>query len=601
MNLLLLVTFAIWFHKKVSSLSELYYYLNNKRGIEVGLLRKLEKSGQRLTKLQLDKKFVNICLDFDICPAKFKFRAPNLDVYRDKRKIYGVVLRRQLEVISKNHRRAHRLYNDLRNTVVQQISLVERICLLRMLNDQFQRNAKKHEIRHNKKLLNLWKDQRFSSPECLINLSNYELNMQEKAVLHYGLKHHILPAKVRSDNIKASIEKVMNALPVMDHERHTCIDFEFRDKIKQQFYAFEKNAISTCASRRNQAWHRTLKQISLNDRIKVCKFDKGNGTVILNSHEYIEKLNVIINDHLKFKKVSTDTKTHPVIKKQKKITDEINQFLKGEIPDNVIKQLLPCGSVPGKLYGLVKVHKPNNPLRPVVSMIGTPEYQLAKWLDSYIKPNICSTYMLNSTANFLDEIHNVRINNGDICVSFDVTSLFTNIPLDETIQLIADRVYSNDAVLTPPLTKLKFIEFMKLATSGVFMFNDELYVQTDGVAMGSPLAPTLANFFMAHIENKVLSNMDENIKPKFYRRYVDDCFLIFNANQSYSNVLNIFNSAHENLAFTVEVAKDACIPFLDVEVIVCNDKIETRVFRKKTNTNVILNWMAMAPDTWKKD
>ena len=322
-----------------------------------------------------------------------------------------------------------------------------------MLNDQFQRIAKKDEIRHNKKLLNLWKDQRFSSPECLINLSSHELNMQEKAVLHYGLKHHILPPKVRSDNIKASIEKVMNALPVMDHERHKFIDFEFRDKIKQQFYAFEKNAISVCKSRRNQALHRTLKQISLNDRIKVCKFDKGNGTVILNSHEYIEKLNVIINDHLKFKKVSTDIKTHPVIKKQKKITDEINQFLKGEIPDDLIKQLVPCGSVPGKLYGLVKVHKANNPLRPVVSMIGTPEYQLAKWLDSYIKPNICSTYMLNSTANFLDEIHNARINNGDICVSFDVTSLFTNIPLDETIQLIADSVYCDDAVLNTTINK----------------------------------------------------------------------------------------------------------------------------------------------------
>ena len=81
----------------------------------------------------------------------------------------------------------------------------------------------------------------------------------------------------------------------------------------------------------------------------------------------------------------------------------------------------------------MKIHKRDNPLRPVVSMIGTPEYQLAKFLDSLIKPYIPQTYMLQSTNQFLDHLANFQFYPAHKLVSFDVSSLFTNIPLEETI------------------------------------------------------------------------------------------------------------------------------------------------------------------------
>ena len=62
------------------------------------------------------------------------------------------------------------------------------------------------------------------------------------------------------------------------------------------------------------------------------------------------------------------------------------------------------GSQPGKLYGIAKVHKTNVPLRPVVSMVGTPEYKLAKYLESLIKPHIPDTYLLRSTENFIERL-----------------------------------------------------------------------------------------------------------------------------------------------------------------------------------------------------
>ena len=77
-------------------------------------------------------------------------------------------------------------------------------------------------------------------------------------------------------------------------------------------------------------------------------------------------------------------------------------------------------------------------------MIGTPEYQLAKFLDSIIKSYIPDSYMLHSTDHFLDELNNFQFKADHKLVSFDVQSLFTNVPLDETINIIADYIYSKD-------------------------------------------------------------------------------------------------------------------------------------------------------------
>ena len=78
-------------------------------------------------------------------------------------------------------------------------------------------------------------------------------------------------------------------------------------------------------------------------------------------------------------------------------------------------------------------------MRPVVSMVGTPEYKLAKYLDNLIKPHIPDTYLLRSTENFIEKLKECPCNNKNTMVSFDVVSLFTNVPLAETIELVIER------------------------------------------------------------------------------------------------------------------------------------------------------------------
>ena len=239
-------------------------------------------------------------------------------------------------------------------------------------------------------------------------------------------------------------------------------------------------------------------------------------------------------------------------------------------------------------------------MRPVVSMIGTPEYQLAKVLDGFIKPNIPKDFMLHSTSDFIDKLKLYSIHGNETMVSFDVSSLFTNVPLLETIDIVCDYAYSDNAITTPPFKREVFRKMLILCSKGMFIYNDDWYEQVDGVAMGSPLAPSLANMFLAHIECKLLQreHTPESF-PKLYLRYVDDTFCLFECEEYYRSFLNTLNCLHPNLNFTVEVASSS-MPFLDVNVRINSDAFETSVYRKHTHTGVFLHYLATAPTAWKK-
>ena len=147
------------------------------------------------------------------------------------------------------------------------------------------------------------------------------------------------------------------------------------------------------------------------------------------------------------------------------------------------------------------------------------------------------------------------------------------------------------------MKKEVFIKLLRLANQGMFLYKDKLYQQHDGVSMGSPLAPTLANFFLAHIENKLLGKQLD-FHPKLYSRYVDDIFAVFDNSDHCTKFLDLLNSQHNNIKFTVELPSDT-IPFLDVEIRLNETGIDTWVYRKPTNTNLILNFNALCPTKWK--
>ena len=151
-------------------------------------------------------------------------------------------------------------------------------------------------------------------------------------------------------------------------------------------------------------------------------------------------------------------------------------------------------------------------------------------------------------------------------VSFDITSLYTNIPVAETINIICDKIFTNDN-LFHNFTRDDFTKILNVILSDTyFLFNNELYKQLDGIPMGNPAAPTLANIFLCNLEENLLNNCNPNFKPLFYNRYLDDTFVIFRNEQQCNSFLEYINNAHPNITFTVERQHDTKLSFLDKTV-----------------------------------
>ena len=134
---------------------------------------------------------------------------------------------------------------------------------------------------------------------------------------------------------------------------------------------------------------------------------------------------------------------------------------------------------------------------------------------------------------------------------------------------------------------MEFKELLFLATKeSYFIFKGKLYKQGDGVTTGSSLGPTLANAFLVHFERNWLQNCPPDIKTYYYRRYVDDIFVLFTSPQHLEAFRNFLNGRHANMSFTIESEKQNRMSFLDVQIIREDKTFTTSVYRKPTFSGV---------------
>ena len=186
----------------------------------------------------------------------------------------------------------------------------------------------------------------------------------------------------------------------------------------------------------------------------------------------------------------------------------------GNLSTEQYKKIKAVGSRPGILYGLCKVHKAITEVcpqfRPILSAIGTPSYKLAKFLVPKLSSVTFNEFTVKDSFAFAEEI--VHQDSKLFMGSLDVDSLFTNIPLEETINICTNLLYNNDVI--EGINKSEFKNLLSLATQeSYFIFNDVLYKQKDGVAMDR-LLDLLWQMFSCHFMksnglNSVLRNLNQ--------------------------------------------------------------------------------------------
>ena len=199
-----------------------------------------------------------------------------------------------------------------------------------------------------------------------------------------------------------------------------------------------------------------------------------------------------------------------------------------------------------------------------------------------------SKHCIKDSFTFAEFMQNLNIKDKtSFMCSFDISSLFTNVPLNETIKICANALYRSE-LNSPPFPEEVFIELMETATRTVeFSFNNEMYQQKDGVAMGSPLGPPLANIFVGFHEERLF---DCDQKPGVYFRYVDDTYTIFKTEAECDTFLKRLNGLHTALHFTFAKEENNSLPFLDALVEKSDTGFLTSVYRKPTFSGLYTQW-----------
>ncbi|XP_068738388.1 uncharacterized protein [Montipora capricornis] len=200
---------------------------------------------------------------------------------------------------------------------------------------------------------------------------------------------------------------------------------------------------------------------------------------------------------------------------------------------------------------------------------GTYNYKLPKWLEEKLKPLSVNQYTIDDALGFSKEIRKHPVLEDDILVSYDITSLFRNVPVQETINILVyialtDNWFNSMYALN--LRKNQLTQLLRMAST------DQLYEQWKGVAMASPLGPLLANVFMCHLEERL---SDNNLISPFYRRYVDDTLAIMPGLDVAESFLDTLNGLHPSIHFTMELSKNGSIPFIGMLITKNGNKLET--------------------------
>ena len=342
----------------------------------------------------------------------------------------------------------------------------------------------------------------------------------------------------------------------------------------------------------------------MNILLVIQKSDKENSIAIIDKDDYLQKIRNILSDCSKFSEVFVTNEKHLnfLVNIEKQITDLLKQLNDSQvISDTEYKKLKPRGSRFGILYGLCKIHRSliNNcpPFRAILSAIKTPSYNIAKYLVPILEPITTNKSTIKNSFEFAKEV--IEQDSALYMASLDVKSLFTNIPLEETINISCDSLFSNEAKINN-FNRNDFEKLFRMALQkNFFNFDGKIYNRTDGVAMGSPLGPSLANAFLCFHEQIWLNDCPEDFKSVYYRRYVDGIFALFGSPDHLEKFTNYLNSKHKNIKFTYEKESNNSLPFLDILISRSENGFKTSVYHKPTFGGVYSNFNSFIYDEYK--
>nr|VZI32338.1 unnamed protein product [Spirometra erinaceieuropaei] len=316
------------------------------------------------------------------------------------------------------------------------------------------------------------------------NLSSKELTKDQMQVLRHEASFNTTDAK--PVNMIAAVESILSQTEATEETKSL-----IRHQVSSLLMAHRPREVLSKVERD------ALRELKVDKDLVIVPADKGRSTVVLDRTDYLQKAKGLLED----RQFYVPCATNPV----KALTREINATLlalenSGAITPTDRRMARPQDTALARFYGLPKVHKDGAPLRPIVSLKGTPTYGLAKWLFRRLKFLTAeSDTTVSSSAEFLEKLK------GDLAI--------------ETIELLLQSKYDETE---NRLGRAQVLQLLKFCLRTYFTFDGTIYEQVKGTPMGSPISGFIAEAVLQRLESLVF----QHHKPTFWARYVDDTFVV---------------------------------------------------------------------------
>ena len=416
----------------------------------------------------------------------------------------------------------------------------------------------------------------------ITNLSDTTFSNEEMDLLSRG--HKYAPARsVNLSRLAIEVEDAIRRHPQEDEIRSELIECLKRAEKQKQHRAgphYHCNTINNTI--------KNIKQKLATTNTITTLADKNAGLVILNERDYVGKTEEFFaaNNFIEIKRNPTNSFHSRV----KKIIEKHKEFFRQHNTNTFF--LTPMNPRTPLLYSLVKLHKTGHPIRPIITSISSSTHKLAQFVLNFFNEHIkfSPRYGILNAAHLINNLESVDLPNDFTMLSFDVSNLYNNVPVRESIRLarkiVVDRLDDEEIANT-------IEELLTVCTDQNFcQFNNKLYKYSDGLPMGGSLSGLLADIFLDSLEKDLLDvKNDVNGRVLVWQRYVDDVLVLWEGGDEQENIHSFhdhINNLHDNLNFTLELEHNNRINFLDVSIIRENGSLSYDIYRKPTQTDSII-------------
>ncbi len=350
-----------------------------------------------------------------------------------------------------------------------------------------------------------------------------------------------------------------------------------------------------CYSNLNADERSGLKELISNTNLIIKPADKGSCIVIMDKDLYTQICSTLLSDTKFYKKTDEDLTNKHNIEVGKIIQQMVTS---GSITEKVAKYLHNPDPRTARFYILPKIHKNKwpPPGRPIVSATNSPTERISGFVDHFLQPFVCTLpAYIQDTNDFLRKIESQpSLPENAIIASLDVVQLYTNILTKEALSVARSTLATHRPNGQAP-TNTELLRLLALVLKcNNFEFNGDHYLQTNGVAMGSKVSPTVANLVMGNFEHQHV--YPYRLQPSLWVRFIDDIYLVWlHGLNTLLEFVEHLNSVHESLKFTLTHSTTS-VQFLDTTVnIDDNRKMYTTLYTKPTDTHMYLDFRSCHP------